>query len=45
MTRREMLEMYSKIPEHAGDLYPLILDELERTKPPLLIEGEQKEDE
>lgn len=39
-----MLEMFSRAPVSAGDLYPLILDELNRTKP-LLIEHEQTEDE
>jgi hypothetical protein len=38
LTRRDILEMFSKAPESAGELYPLTLDELIRTEKPPLIE-------
>jgi hypothetical protein len=44
LTRREMLELFRKAPESAGALYPLIIDELDNAKEPLLIEQQLKED-
>lgn len=32
LTRRDVLELFSTTPESAGDLYPLILDELDRLR-------------
>jgi hypothetical protein len=37
-TRRDILEAFERIPETLGELYPLILDELDRTREPLSIE-------
>jgi len=44
LTRRDILEMFSKTPESFGELYPLVLNELARTRTKApLIEPQPKE--
>lgn len=45
LTRRDILELFSKAPESAGELYPLIIDELNRITQTGLIAGKPKEDQ